>query len=158
MIENILRKVIIMCNNALKHSAIIFINSNKAEKNINKIIQENRPKFNAAGIIFIDKCIVSKGPNRDIDRDAINVLINALITGLYDTVVVKNMTDITADKSDLKEFMRDAYNVGVSFFELSTMQYYMYDTASVLPIKTIKKYRVEAQVSYEDKQGRYIIC
>lgn len=85
-------------------------------------------------------------------------MINALITGRYDTVIVKNMADITADKSDLREFMRDAYNVGVVFFELSTMQYYMYDTASVLPIKTIKKYRVEAQVSYEDKQGRYIIC
>lgn len=40
----------------------------------------------------------NKEPNRDIDRDAVNMLINRLITGQYDTVVVENMTDITADE------------------------------------------------------------
>ena len=65
--------------------------------------------------------------NRDIDRDAVNMLITRLITGQYDTVVVENMTDITADESDLEEFMYDAANIGVGFFELSTMQYHIYD-------------------------------
>lgn len=152
-----------MCNNnksfdidVLEHSAVMFINSNKSERNINKIIQENRQKCNIAGITSLDECIVSKGPNRDIDRDAINVLISFLITGRYDTVVVKNMADITADKSDLREFMHDASNVGIGFLELSTMQYY-YDATTALPIRK-KRYRVEAQVPDENKQRRYIIC
>ena len=57
------------------------------------------------------------------------MLITRLITGQYNTVVVENMVDITNDKSDLEEFMRDAANIGVGFFELSTMQYYIYDTS-----------------------------
>ena len=81
-----------------------------------------------AGIALMNETIVNKGPNRDIDRDAVNMLITRLITGQYDTVVVENMTDITADESDLEEFMYDAANIGVGFFELSTMQYHIYDT------------------------------
>ena len=112
----------------LVHSAVMFINSNKSEVNIRRIIQENRQKCSMAGIALMDETIVNKGSNRDIDRDAVNILITHLITGQYDTVVVENMADITADESDLEEFMYDAANIGVGFFELSTMQYHMYDT------------------------------
>ena len=76
----------------------------------------------------MNETVINKGPNRDIDRDAVNMLITRLLSGRYDTVVVEKMTDITADESDLEEFMHDAANIGVGFFELSTMQYHMYDT------------------------------
>ena len=85
-------------------------------------------KCSVAGIALMNETIVNKGPNRDIDRDAVNMLITRLITGQYDTVVVESMADITADESDLEEFMHDAANIGVGFFELSTMQYHIYDT------------------------------
>ena len=80
-----------------------------------------------AGIALMNETIVNKGADRDIDRDAVNMLIARLITGQYDTVVVEKMTDITSDMSDLEEFMRDAANIGIGFFELSTMQYHIYD-------------------------------
>ena len=112
----------------LLHPAVMFMNSNKSESNLRKIIQENRKKCSVAGIMLMSGTIVNKGSNRDIDRDAVNMLITRLITGQYDTVVVENMADITADRSDLEEFMYDAANIGVGFFELSTMQYHMYDT------------------------------
>lgn len=125
-----------MCSNVksvtvgiLMHPAVMFMNSNKSEGNIRRIIRENRQKCSMAGITLMNECIVNKGPDRDIDRDAVNMLITRLITGQYDTVVVENMADITEDKSDLEEFMYDAANIGVGFFELSTMQYHMYDTA-----------------------------
>lgn len=111
-----------------RHPAVMFMNSNKSESNLRRIIQENRMKCSVAGIALMNETIVNKGPNRDIDREAVNMLITRLITGQYDTVVVENMSDITADESDLEEFMHDAANIGVGFFELSTMQYYMYDT------------------------------
>ena len=124
-----------MCSNVksvtvgvLMHPAVMFMNSNKSEGNIRRIIQENRQKCSMAGIALMNECIINKGPNRDIDRDAVNMLITRLISGQYDTVVVENMADITADESDLEEFMYDAANIGVGFFELSTMQYHMYDT------------------------------
>ena len=110
-----------------RHPAIMFMNSNKSESNIRNIIQENRQKCSIAGIVLMNETIVNKGPNRDIDRDAVNMLITRLITGQYDTVVVEKMADITSDMSDLEEFMRDAANIGVGFFELSTMQYHIYD-------------------------------
>ena len=113
----------------LVNPAIMFINSNKSEDNICQLIQVNRRKCNMAGIKLMNETIVNKGPNRDIDREAVNMLITRLITGQYNTVVVENMLDITNDKSDLEEFMRDAANIGVGFFELSTMQYYIYDTS-----------------------------
>ena len=123
-----------MCSNVkrvavgvLVHPAIMFMNSNKSESNIRKIIQENRQKCDILGISLMDETIINKGPNRDIDRDAVNMLITRLISGQYDTVVVENMADITADESDLEEFMYDAANIGVGFFELSTMQYHIYD-------------------------------
>ena len=124
-----------MCSNvksvavgALVHPAIMFMNSNKSEGNIRQIIQANRQKCSVAGIALMNEAIINKGPNRDIDRDAVNMLITRLISGRYDTVVVESMADITADESDLEEFMHDAANIGVGFFELSTMQYHMYDT------------------------------
>ena len=110
------------------HPAIMFMNSNKSESNIRQLIQQNRQKCSMAGIALMNETIINKGSNRDIDRDAVNMLITRLITGQYDTVVVENMADITADVSDLEEFMRDAANIGIGFFELSTMQYHMYDT------------------------------
>ena len=123
-----------MCSNVksfevglLVHPAVMFMNSNKSEGNIRQIIQQNRQKCSMAGIALMNDTIVNKGPNRDIDRDAVNMLITRLITGQYDTVVVENMADITADESDLEEFMYDAANIGVGFFELSAMQYHMYD-------------------------------
>lgn len=115
------------------HPAVMFMNSNKSEGNIHKIIQENRQKCSMAGIALMHECIVNKGPDRDIDRDAVNMLISVLITGQYDTVVVENMTDITEDEADLKEFMRDAASIGVGFFELSTMQYRMYKEPKPFP-------------------------
>lgn len=124
-----------MCSNVksfevgvLVHPAIMFMNSNKSESNIRSIIQQNRQKCSMAGIALMNETIVNKGPNRDIDRDAVNMLITRLISGQYDTVVVENMADITTDESDLKEFMHDAANIGVGFFKLSTMQYHIYDT------------------------------
>ena len=124
-----------MCSNVktfeigvLVHSAIMFMNSNKSESNIRQLIQQNRQKCSMAGIALMNKTIVNKGPNRDIDRDAVNMLITRLISGQYDTVVVENLADITADESDLEEFMHDAADIGIGFFELSTMQYHMYDT------------------------------
>ncbi len=123
-----------MCSNVknvivgvLMHPAIMFMNSNKSESNLRKIIQANRQKCSVAGIALMNETIVNKGPNRDIDRDAVNMLITRLISGQYDTVVVERLTDITTDKSDLDEFMHDATNIGVSFFELSTMQYHIYE-------------------------------
>ena len=123
-----------MCSNVknvtvgvFMHPAIMFMNSNKSEDNIRRIIRENRQKCSMAGIALMNETVINKGPDRDIDRDAVNMLITRLISGQYDTVVVENMTDITADESDLEEFMRDAANIGVGFFELSTMQYHMYD-------------------------------
>lgn len=107
----------------LVHPAVMFMNFNKSESNIRSIIQQNRQKCSMAGITLMNETIA----NRDIDRDAVNMLITRLITGQYDTVVVENMTDITADESDLEEFMYDAANIGVGFFELSTMQYHIYD-------------------------------
>ena len=124
-----------MCNNvksfevgAPRHPAIMFMNSNKSESNIRQIIQQNRQKCSMAGIALMNEAIINKGPNRDIDREAVNMLITRLISGQYDTVVVESMADITADESDLEEFMYDAANIGVGFFELSTIQYHMYDT------------------------------
>ena len=111
----------------LVHPAVMFLNSNKSESNIRQLIQENRQKCSMAGIKLMNECIINKGPNRDIDRDAVNMLITLLITGQYDTVVVEKLSDITSDESDLEEFMCDAANVGVGFFELSTMQYYIYE-------------------------------
>lgn len=123
-----------MCSNVksvavgvLMHPAVMFMNSNKSESNICQLIQQNRQKCSMAGIALMNETIVNKGPNRDVDRDAVNMLITSLITGQYDTVVVENMTDITAGESDLDEFMHDAANIGVGFFELSTMQYHIYD-------------------------------
>lgn len=100
----------------LMHPAVMFMNSNKSESNIRRLIQQNRQKCSMVGIALMNETIVNKGPNRDIDRDAVNMLITRLITGQYDTIVVENMTDITADESDLEEFMYDAANIGVVFF------------------------------------------
>jgi len=123
-----------MCSNVksfdvglLVHPAVMFMNSNKSETNIRQLIQENRQKCSMAGIKLMNECIINKGPDRDIDRDAVNMLITLLITGQYDTVVVEKLSDITSDESDLEEFMCDAANVGVGFFELSTMQYHIYE-------------------------------
>ncbi len=123
----------------------MFMNTNKSETNIRKIIRENRVRCGRAGIMLDQSYVVSKGPERDIDRDAVNLLISQLLAGRYDTVVVERITDLTTDRSDLEEFMKDAAGVGVGFFVLSTMRYHMYgipDTGMVKKLPVACKFEV----------------
>ncbi|MDE6253972.1 MAG: hypothetical protein K2M78_15285 [Lachnospiraceae bacterium] len=107
--------------------AVLFINSNKSEKNIRRKIAETRKRCFPYGVILGHDVVVGKGPDRDIDRDAVNMLISLLATGRYNMVAVEMLADLTEDSSDLKEFMRDAASIGISFLELSTMKHYMYE-------------------------------
>lgn len=66
--------------------------------------------------------VINKGSDRDIDRDAVNMLITFLLDGEYQVVVVDKLTDLTSDLSDLEEFLNDAAAIGMSVFELFTMQ------------------------------------
>ena len=122
------REVVSICVGFPAHTAVMFMNSNKSERNVRRMFQESRRECMGAGITLMHECIVSKGPNRDVDRDAVNRLVSVLISGRYDTVVVERLSDLTADASDLEEFMRDAARSGIGFFELSTMRYHMGDT------------------------------
>ena len=103
-------------------TAVLFMNSNKSERNIRKKVAKTREKCLSHGIILGHDVIINKGPDRDIDRDAINMLISLLLDGKYELVVVDKLTDLTTDLSDLEEFLKDAAAIGVSVFELSTMQ------------------------------------
>lgn len=121
-----------MCNNRIRVleargmdiPAVLFMNSNKSEKNIRKIVTEYRLACCYAGIDLKHEVIVNKGSNRDIDRDAINLLISLLVTGQYEVVVVEKLSDLTNDASDLEEFMRDASQAGVYFYEISSKCFY----------------------------------
>lgn len=107
--------------------AVIFLNSNKSERNLQRIVKESRCICRPYGIELQHECIVNKGPDRDIDRDAINMLISLLITGKYEVVVVNKMVDLTNDLSDLNEFIKDTFSKGIYFFELSTMKFQFYN-------------------------------
>ena len=104
-------------------SAIMFMNSNKSGRNISKKVEKARAKCLFRGINVGHEFIVSKGPNRDIDRPAINALISVVSRRGYKVVVVDKLTDITTDIYDLEIFLDDAAYTGVKVFELSTMQY-----------------------------------
>jgi len=104
--------------------AVLFLNSNKSENTLRKIIEEIQVQCFSNGIDLQNECIVNKGPNRDIDREAINELLSRLITRKYEIVVVRHMKDITNDLSDLKEFIKDVAAIKIGFFELSTMQFH----------------------------------
>ena len=114
-------------------AAIFFMNSNKSERNICKKVAKTREKCLSHGIVLGHDVVINKGPDRDIDRDAVNLLISFLLTGQYDMVVVDKLTDITEDVSDMEEFMRDAAKIGVGFLKLSTMDYYEYKEEKPAP-------------------------
>lgn len=103
-------------------TAILFMNSNKSERNIRKKVAKTREKCMSHGIVLGHDVVINKGPDRDIDRDAVNMLITFLLDGEYQMIVVDKLTDLTSDLSDLEEFLNDAAAIGVSVFELSTMQ------------------------------------
>lgn len=103
-------------------TAILFMNSNKSERNIRKKVAKTREKCMSHGIVLGYDVVINKGPDRDIDRDAVNMLITFLLDGKYQMIVVDKLTDLTSDLSDLEEFLNDAAAIGVSVFELSTMQ------------------------------------
>lgn len=103
-------------------TAVLLLNSNKSERNIRKKVAKIREKCFSHRILLGHDVVVNKGPDRDIDRDAVNLLITLLLGGEYQMIVVDKLTDITEDLSDLEEFLNDAAAVGVSVFELSTMQ------------------------------------
>ena len=101
---------------------ILLMNSNKSERNIRKKVAKTREKCMSHGIVLGHDVVINKGPDRDIDRDAVNMLITFLLDGEYQMIVVDKLTDLTSDLSDLEEFLNDAAAIGVSVFELSTMQ------------------------------------
>lgn len=103
-----------------KHG-ILFMNTNKSERNIRRMIAEKRLECIPYGIAIGHDTVICKGPDRDIDREAVNLLISFLLTGEYETVVVDRLADITPELSDLEEFLKDAAKIGVSVFELSSM-------------------------------------
>lgn len=103
-------------------TAILFMNFNKSERNIRKKVAKTREKCMSHGIVLGHDVVINKGPDRDIDRDAVNMLITFLLDGEYQMIVVDKLTDLTSDLSDLEEFLNDAAAIGVSVFELSTMQ------------------------------------
>ncbi|TGY97877.1 hypothetical protein E5329_03250 [Petralouisia muris] len=103
-------------------TASLFMNSNKSERNIRKKVAKTREKCMSQGIVLGHDVVINKGPDRDIDRDAVNMLITFLLDGEYQMIVVDKLTDLTSDLSDLEEFLNDAAAIGVSVFELSTMQ------------------------------------
>ena len=107
-------------------AAVLFMNSNKSESNIRRKVEKTREKCLSHGIMLGHDVVINKGPDRDIDRDAVNLLISFLLTGRYDLVAVDKLADITEDVSDLEEFMKDAAGIGIGFLELSTMDFYMY--------------------------------
>ncbi len=107
-------------------AAVLFLNSNKSEENIRKKAAKAREKCLSHGIMLGNDVVVNKGPDRDIDRDAVNLLISFLLTGQYDLVAVDKLADLAEDGDDLEEFMKDVGNIGVGFLELSTMNFYMY--------------------------------
>jgi len=82
-------------------SAILFMNSNKSEKNIRKKVDKTREKCLSHGIILGHDVVICKGPDRDVDRDAVNLLISFLMTGQYGMVAVDKLTDLTEDVSDM---------------------------------------------------------
>ena len=82
-------------------SAILFMNSNKSEKNIRKKVDKTREKCLSHGIILGHDVVICKGPDRDVYRDAVNLLISFLMTGQYDMVAVDKLTDLTEDVSDM---------------------------------------------------------
>ena len=97
-------------------SAILFMNSNKSEKNIRKKVAKTREKCLSHGIILRRDVVICKGPDRDVD-----LLISFLMTGQYDMVALDKLTDLTEDVSDMEELMNDAAKIGVGFLELSTI-------------------------------------
>ena len=103
-------------------TGILFMNSNKSERNIRKKIAKIREKCLSHGIILGQDVVINKGPERDIDRDAVNMLISLLLDGEYQLIVVDKLTDITPDLSDLEEFIKDVAEIGVGVFELSAMK------------------------------------
>lgn len=103
-------------------TAVFFMNSNKSECNIRKKVAKIREKCLSHGIILGHDVIINKGPDRDIDRNAINMLISLLLNGKYEMIIVDKLTDLATDLSDLEDFLKDAAAIGVSVFELSTMQ------------------------------------
>lgn len=103
-----------------KHG-ILFMNTNKSEHNIRKMIAEKRLECIPYGIASGHDTVICKGPDRDIDREAVNLLISFLLTGEYETVVVDRLADITTEVSDLEEFLKDTAKIGVSVFELASM-------------------------------------
>lgn len=103
--------------------AIMFMNSNKSGRNISKRVEKVREKCFFRGINVGNDIVVSKGPNRDIDRPAINALISLVLRRGYKVVIVDKLTDITTDIYDLETFLDDAAYAGVKVFELSSMQY-----------------------------------
>lgn len=86
-------------------TAILFMNSNKSERNIRKKVAKTREKCMSHGIVLGHDVVINKGPDRDIDRGAVNMLITFLLDGEYQMIVVDKLTDLTSDLSDLEEFL-----------------------------------------------------
>ena len=153
-----------MCSNVksvavgvLVHPAIMFMNSNKSEGNIRQIIQANRQKCSIAGIALMNETIVNKGSNRDIDRDAVNMLITRLITGQYDTVVVENM----ADKQRMSPIWRNLCamqpTLALAFLNFLPCSTICTIQQSVLPTGK-DRYGAGVSAADEDKERRHSVC
>lgn len=102
--------------------AVVFMNSNKMQRNIYRKIVKIRYKCFSHGIILEYDVIINKRENRDIDRDAFNMLISLFPYRMYQMIVKDKLLDPTTDIFVLKEFLNDIFVIGVSVVEFKNMQ------------------------------------
>ncbi|MGN0414956.1 MAG: hypothetical protein ACI4FX_05645 [Agathobacter sp.] len=96
-------------------TGVCFIKSRRAESNVMKIAEEMATSARENGIL-VNHVYQDTGNSYDYDRQELNGFFEYLMNHDTQTVVVRNLYEITDDLEDLKEFITTINDWGIKVY------------------------------------------
>lgn len=100
-----------------RYKGVGFIKSRKSESKLMDMAEDMLDIAIKKGII-LEELIVDDGSGRDIDREAIDQVVEWMEKDSINVVIVHSIYDITRDETELKRFLLRAGELGVSIYSM----------------------------------------
>ena len=99
---------------------ILFMSSMKSKDNVEQMAAEIRLQC-AKKNILIEDVAVEHNPigDMDIDRPGIKAMVNTVVNGDYEVLVLRTLYDVTADEADWEHFLAVMADAGVQVYVTS---------------------------------------
>lgn len=96
---------------------VLFMSSMKCQENVEQMAMEIKVQC-AKKNILVEDVAVEHNPagDMDMDRPGVKAVVNAVVNGGYEVLVLRNLYDVTEDVDDWESFLNNLADMGIQVF------------------------------------------